>query len=161
MFVGLPGAGKSSYRKRIIERHKNQNICILSTDDYIENLAKEQGKTYSEVFKEGTKESHKIMNEMLIRATKNKDIIIWDQTNLAANTRRKKLRRIPDSYEKICVFFDTPIETIREVNEDRKSFGRNLPEGILNNMIAIYEPPCEEKETYFSSFISIKRVDSK
>lgn len=138
MLIGLPGSGKSSFRKEI-----SADAAVISTDDVLENLAKFEGKTYNEVFKENIAYAERVMAEA-ININKDKDIVIWDQTNLTSATRKSKLAKFPD-HKKIAVYFDIDHAVIDRRNEEREKFGRSIPWGILSSMKKSIEMPTEEE----------------
>lgn len=134
MLVGLPGSGKSKFSQ-------NFRGYRLSTDDYVEFIAAINGKNYNEVFHESIKEAQEKMQNRMYDALHHKNNIVWDQTNLTKKTRANKLKEIPDAYEKICMFFDTPFQTILERNEKRRLTGRNIPDKVLFQMKDSLEVP--------------------
>lgn len=136
MLSGLPGSGKSTHVANM--RMDLVSTIILSTDYYVERYAKEEGKTYNEVFKEYIGEAHRMMNHALQFALDNRKDIIWDQTNLTRKIRMQKLNRIPDTYNKKCIFFDITIDQALERNNRP---GKIIPEDVLWNMNATVEAP--------------------
>ena len=140
VLVGVPGSGKSTW----IENQKwAKDIPIVSTDRFVEHYAKEQGKTYSEVFEEYMPIAVKLMaNQALICQANNKDII-WDQTSTTVATRAKKIRMLPNYY-KIAVVFKTPEE--QELKRRLGSRpGKNIPWEVVQDMAMKLEqePPTE------------------
>lgn len=128
MLVGLPGSGKSTFSKHF-------DGYRLSSDDYIEWSAQSTFQTYNEVFESTIEEAQKWMKNRMYDALHHESNIIWDQTNLTKKTRESKLINIPAlEYERICMFFDTPFETILKRNEERKLTGRNIPDTVLLQM---------------------------
>lgn len=159
MLMGLPGSGKSTGRKDAmfnIEFMENgRDTVILSTDDYVENLAEETGRTYQEAFVEGTKESHKVMHEKREDAIKNRKNVIWDQTNLTVKTRAKKINQFPKEYYKVIIWYNTDITKILATNEARHATGRSLPNSVLKDMIENLEAPTKNEN--FDQVVEIKR----
>lgn len=141
MLVGLPGSGKSTFGKMI----QGEGIR-LSTDDIIELHATLQGKTYNEVFQDAIAEAKKLLEVHLEWALReNEPLVIWDQTNLTVKTREAKLQKIPEHYEKICLFFDTPFQSVLQRNEERRLTGRSVPIRILFQMKDHLEIPTKEE----------------
>ena len=152
MLVGLPGSGKSTFGKII----QGEGIR-LSTDDIIELHATIEGKTYNEVFQDSITTAKKLLEVHLEWALReNEPLIIWDQTNLTVKTRKAKLQKIPEHYEKICLFFDTDFKKILERNEDRRLTGRNVSNRILFQMKDSLQVPT--KEEGFDKVYTIKEV---
>jgi uridine kinase len=50
MLMGLPGSGKTTFRKQLIERFPDMNFSSLSTDDFLDVRAEKLGITYDEAF---------------------------------------------------------------------------------------------------------------
>lgn len=137
MLVGVPGSGKSTWIK-----NNDHDAIVLSTDNYIERAAEKHGKTYSEVFKDTIGQATDQMEKDLIQAVRNERDIIWDQTNLTAQSRKNKLGRIPRSYKKVAVFFSVP-QNLRDRLASRP--GKTIPEPVIISMINQLQPPTKEE----------------
>lgn len=144
MLVGLPGSGKSTYTNDVWMAYRPDimDTVILSTDYYIDRYAKEQNRTYNDVFNEYVKEAHSLMYEALDFAISNNKNIVWDQTNLNVKTRKNKLNKIPSHYERRAVYFPIPLETALERNTRD---GKIIPEYVLKSMSETIEPPTVEE----------------
>jgi predicted kinase len=134
--IGVPGAGKSTWIK-------NQpwavDMPVVSTDNFVEKYALEQGKTYNEVFKEYMPIAVRLMaNQALICQANNLDLI-WDQTSTSVASRRKKFNTLP-AYEHIAVVFPIPEadELQRRLNSRP---GKNIPDEVMQSMIKNFEMP--------------------
>lgn len=139
MLVGLPACGKTSLRDLI------KADVILSTDNFIEGRAEQQGKTYNELFQSQIDNAKKWLEMGLKFGIETSKDIVWDQTNLTAKTRKTKLAKIPDYYEKVCIFIDTDFETVLSRNQERRALGRNIPTRVLFQMKDSLEIPTEEE----------------
>ena len=149
MLIGLPGSGKSSWIKEQHDRHSTfYKFTILSTDNHIEEHAKERGITYNEAFKSYIGIAETTMGFDLNYAIQNRNNIIWDQTNLTEKVRKKKLAKIPRYYTKEAIVFLTQYDIIKKVNEDRKTFGRALPDHILESMVKNFDISTIESEGF-------------
>lgn len=140
VMVAIPGSGKSTF----VNREKTPETFIFSTDDYIESRAKEQGKTYSDIFKDTIAQAEMYMSAGLQSAlSKGKDVIV-DRTNLTEKGRRRILSGVPKDYEKIAILI-VPPETIRDWAELNLRLGnrpgKHIPEHIMKSMIASYKEP--------------------
>jgi predicted kinase len=127
MLVGLPGTGKSTWvAKKIRELHKDKRkVVVISSDAYIEAVAKKRGKTYDDVFDELIDTAQKITVWMAKRAVKQGWDVIWDQTNLSAKSRAKKLAMF-DDYQKVAYVFTVASEAehlARLWNREGKTIG--------------------------------------
>jgi tRNA uridine 5-carbamoylmethylation protein Kti12 len=144
MLVGVPGSGKTTFVKSMIEDEMFPvgRAIVVSTDDFIENHAKQEGKTYNEVFDEAIGPAGKHLDSLVKYAIENNLSVIWDQTNLNRSTRAKKLARFPKNYETMAIYFPAP-EDLEERLASRP--GKTIPENVLNNMIKNCDPPrCDE-----------------
>lgn len=147
--IGVPGAGKSTWIKDQIWA---LGLTIVSTDAFVEDYAREQGKTYSEVFEEYMPTAVNLMAEQVVRAREHGHTIIWDQTSTTVKSRARKFNMLPD-YEHIAVVFRTPEHTElmrRLMNRP----GKEIPDHVIASMIASWEEPTEEegfKEIWIAS----------
>jgi len=139
MLCGIPTSGKSTYVDKLLAMDYWKNSVVLSTDYFIEFYAKKQGKTYNEVFDEYIKEATQMMEMNINYAIDNGKDIIWDQTNLTAGSRRKKLRRLPAQYHRGVIYFEVSLEEALERNNHRE--GKFIPESILKRMYHQFEIP--------------------
>lgn len=142
VLVGVPGSGKSTWVKN---QAWAADIPVVSTDSYVEQHARDTGKTYSEVFEEYMPIAVQLMaNQVLICKANNKDVI-WDQTSTTVATRAKKFRMLPDYY-KIAVVFKTPPTAELERRLASRP-GKNIPWDVVSKMAAQLEaePPTKEE----------------
>jgi len=139
MLVGIPTSCKSTYVDKLLAMDYWENSVVLSTDYFIEFYAKKQNKTYNEVFDEYIKEATQMMEMNINYAIDNGKDIIWDQTNLTAGSRRKKLRRLPAQYHRGVIYFEVSLEEALERNNHRE--GKFIPESILKRMYHQFEIP--------------------
>lgn len=129
VMVGVPASGKSTW----IENQKwAKDIPIVSTDKFVEDYAKLQGKTYSEVFEEYMPIAVKLMANQVLICQANKKDLIWDQTSTTIATRAKKLRMLPE-YRKIAVVFKTP-ETAELQKRLASRPGKTIPWDVVSKM---------------------------
>jgi predicted kinase len=151
ILVGVPGSGKSTWiSKAPVDWN---NTVVASTDNYVEQEAKKQGKTYSEVFTDVMPAAVNHMAATVVNAVKNKQDIIWDQTSTSRHTRAKKIRMLPYDYEIIAVVFPTPDE--QELS--RRLAGRPgkiIPPDVMKSMIDKWEEPTEDEG--FDKIIHVK-----
>lgn len=139
MLTGMPGCGKSTYRKPFA-------MDFVSSDHFIEEFAQATGKTYGEVFSDYAKEAEQLMyahlKDLLSNGVRQ---IVWDQTNLNAKTRKKKLQQFNEmggkDYRKISLFFEPDLLLTMQRNEERRERGRSIPVHVLESMYASIEVP--------------------
>jgi len=144
MMCGIPCAGKSSYIRRGTENTDVfDEYVILSTDDYIEEYAKANGKTYNEVFDDVIGEATTRMYQDLELAIQRGKSIIWDQTNVSKKSRMKKLKKIPDTYTKTAVVLPITLEEAIIRNSQRAN--KFIARSVLSRMYHQFEIPTEDE----------------
>ena len=140
VLVGVPGSGKSTWIKNQIWA---LGLTIVSTDAFVEDHARKQGKTYSEVFDEYMPTAVKLMADQVVWARDHGHDIIWDQTSTTIASRARKFRMLPEYYA-IAVVFPTPNrdELTRRLNSRP---GKTIPDFVIQNMIDGWEEPTHEE----------------
>jgi len=138
--VGVPGSGKSTW---IAQQDWARDCVIVSTDDLVEQEARRQGRTYSEVFVDYMPTAVKLMADKVIHAREAGKDIIWDQTSTTLASRTRKFNMLPD-YEHIAVVFKTP-EHKELVRRLLSRPGKEIPEHVIASMIASFEIPKEQE----------------
>ena len=138
--VGVPCAGKSTWIKDQIWA---LGLPVVSTDSFVEDYARAQGKTYSEVFTDYMPIAVKLMaNQALICQANGLDVI-WDQTSTTAVSRARKFNTLP-GYDHIAVVFRIPtIAVLKERLASRP--GKEVPWEVVQGMIDNWEEPSEEE----------------
>jgi gluconate kinase len=115
----------------------------VSTDHYVEEYAKEQGKTYSEVFTEYMPRAIDLMADEIVEAREAARDIIWDQTSTTVKSRARKFNMLPDYYH-IAVVFRTP-EHKELMRRLMSRPGKEIPDHVVASMIASWEDPTEQE----------------
>ena len=134
--IGVPGSGKSTWVKNQIWA---LGLSVVSTDNFVEAYANQQGRTYSEVFEDYMPTAIDLMIQQVAFAQQHGHTVIWDQTSTTAASRRKKFRMLPD-YQHIAVVFKTPDpEELSRRLASRP--GKIIPEEIVQDMIDRFEMP--------------------
>lgn len=151
ILVGVPGSGKSTWISQAPVDWNN--TIVASTDNYVEQEAKRQGKSYTEVFNDVMPDAVKHMAQTVIDAVRNNQDIIWDQTSTTRHTRAKKLRMLPSNYETIAVVFHTPDKEELNKRLDNRP-GKKIPIDVISNMIQQWEEP--NRSEGFSDILYIK-----
>ena len=134
--IGVPGSGKSTWVKNQIWA---LGLSMVSTDNFVEAYAEQQGRTYTEVFEDYMPTAIDLMIQQVAFAQQHGHTVIWDQTSTTAASRRKKFRMLPD-YQHIAVVFKTPDpeELFRRLASRP---GKIIPEEIVQDMIDRFEMP--------------------
>jgi predicted kinase len=147
--IGVPGAGKSKWIK-------NQDwalgLTVVSTDMWVEIYAKEQGKTYSEVFTDYMPTAVDLMAKQVVFAREHGHTIIWDQTSTTIASRTRKFNMLPD-YDHIAVVFKTP-EHKELMRRLMSRPGKEIPDHVIYSMIGTWEEPTLEegfKEIWYAN----------
>ena len=141
--VGVPGSGKSTWHS---DQEWLQTAAYISTDRYVEEFAKNAGKTYSEVFKEVMPECVKYMTGDVVNAREASQDIVWDQTSTTLASRARKFAMLPD-YEHIAVVFATPEpEELARRLASRYDSGKIIPDQVVQDMINNWEEPTLEED---------------
>ena len=138
--VGVPGSGKSTW---IRNQDWALGLTVVSTDAFVEDYARAQGKIYSEVFEEYMPTAVDLMAKQVVFAREHGHTIIWDQTSTTVASRAKKFRMLSD-YEHIAVVFRTP-EHKELVRRLMSRPGKEIPDHVVASMIARWEDPTEEE----------------
>lgn len=147
VMVGLPGIGKSTRVRDLSE--KNPDLFVYSTDQYIETIADQIGKTYSEVFADTIGQATVVMENLLAAAMQERRDIVWDQTNLTRKKRLSIVQRLQAAgYDVQCEYFRLP-ENNREqqIWQQRLNSrpGKHIPQLIINRMMLSYEQPDRDE----------------
>lgn len=140
ILVGIPASGKTTWIKNQIWA---LGLTTVSTDDFVEDHAKEVGKTYSEVFDDYMPTAVELMLMALENAIANDLDLVWDQTSTSIKSRATKIRMLHDYY-KIAVVFDVP-----ELDELQRRLasrpGKVVPWNVVERMIAGWQEPTLEE----------------
>jgi len=140
VLVGVPASGKTTYRNRV----NAANFVVLSSDDIVEELCANAGKTYTEGFTRFVGEATRIFNNKLQEALKNGDCILVDRTNLTKQSRKRIMSQVPDDYYKEAIVFPIP-ETAVWMKRLASRPDKEIPFYVLQNMVASYETPTQDE----------------
>lgn len=142
VLVGVPASGKSTWTKNQVWA---KNCVVVSTDEFVEDYAKECGQTYSEVFEDYMPTAVKLMADKVVRAREAGKDIIWDQTSTTVASRERKFKMLPDYY-KIAVVFKTPPAAELEKRLASRP-GKTIPWEVVSSMASQLEaePPTEDE----------------
>jgi predicted kinase len=143
MLVGIPCSGKSTYVNKLKKIPYWENAVVLSTDNYIEKVAKEHNTTYSEIFEDCISEATRQLELAFIEAKDKGKNLIWDQTNLSIKARKKKLAKLPSLYARGVIYFEISLEEALRRNENRE--GKYIPKSVLKRMYHQFEVPTLEE----------------
>jgi predicted kinase len=156
VMVGLPALGKSTF----IEKIRDSETWIYSTDMFIDAVAEDNGITYSEAFASNIQAATEFNEQKLETMIKLGKDIVFDQTNLGLKKRRKIINRMKAAgYQVNCICLLHP-----EAGhlDDLKAWkyrlnnrpGKVIPNHVLANMMETFVVPTLDegfdKITYYS-----------
>ena len=138
--VGVPASGKTTWTKK---QTWALGLTVVSTDPFVEEYARSEGKTYSDVFEEAMPMAIDQMLQQVERARELGHCLIWDQTSTTVRSRSKKFQMLPD-YEHIAVVFETPnrAELSRRLGSRP---GKTIPQEVMETMIENFQYPTFEE----------------
>lgn len=136
MMIGLPGSGKSTYAKKLLELNKNWKY--VSRDEIRYNYVADQ-KHYWDHEYEVYQEFSKQIDMHLI----NGDVVIADATHLNKKSRDKLFRNLTSqNFEKIAIIMNTSFEVCFNRNSKRTGIVR-VPDQVMYRMKNNYKPPTK------------------
>lgn len=167
VLVGLPGSGKTTLREGLInqaidlclggpENNLTNAVAQVSSDDYIEDKAKELGKDYNEIFKEYVNAAGTYATNSFNMAVSNRQNIIVDRTNVNAKSRRKFLSQLPKTYTKIAIVLAPEENTL--IHRLKNRTDKHISFEVVADMIDRFEPPYFAEG--FESIITIQENDT-
>ena len=138
--IGVPGAGKSTW---ITKQEWAKDCVVVSTDEFVEAYAKQQGKTYNEVFDAYMNLAVQLMADKVVKAREEGKDIIWDQTSMSIKSRKRKFNMLRD-YEHIAVVFKTPEPDELKRRLDSRP-GKNIPDHVMKSMMDNFDMPTTDE----------------
>ena len=138
--IGVPGAGKSTW---ITKQEWAKDCVVVSTDEFVEAYAKQQGKTYNEVFDAYMSLAVQLMADKVVKARQEGKDIIWDQTSMSIKSRKRKFNMLRD-YEHIAVVFKTPEPDELKRRLDSRP-GKNIPDHVMKSMMDNFDMPTTDE----------------
>jgi tRNA uridine 5-carbamoylmethylation protein Kti12 len=142
ILCGLPGSGKSTWRERFVaEFDSNEKPYTVSTDDVVEEWAKQLNQTYAETWLQMREQLEPMLMAQMCEAMKH-DKVVVDSTNLTAAKRNRIIDILgPDCKYFVVDFTGVGMPTILQRNKERAARGRSLPLEVLHSMDTIMEQP--------------------
>ncbi len=128
MLVGIPGSGKSTYAKELV----NEFTKHISSDAIRKELYGDENcqDDHSRVFN--------IMHERTLYALRNGYDVVYDATSITRKSRLSILKQLPAYVEKKCVVIWATIEECIERDFKRE---RTVGVGVINKMLQRFEAP--------------------
>lgn len=147
ILVGLPGSGKSTLSRQLRDMHsEDRTLVYVSSDQYIEQWAEEEGKTYGEVFSKYADKANNACLKAFHEAIRAHHDVLIDRTNMDRSSRRKWLGKLKEAGY-LLVAFDVHCEPddLARRNEARKEQGRAIPEHVMEGFKKRYEAPSKDE----------------
>jgi predicted kinase len=144
ILIGAPATGKSTWAQAFAAN--NPGTTIISSDDFIEQAAAENGKTYSEVFdaniKAATEKAEKKLVDNIMAGT---TMIIVDRTNMSRKSRAPYLQKLQfHGYRVYAGVFPVP-EDKEHARRLTERVGKDIPADVITKMVESYEEPTKEE----------------
>jgi predicted kinase len=140
VLVGVPGSGKSTW---VAHQEWADQCAYISTDIHVERYARNEGKTYNQVFDEFMPKAVELMADDVVQAREEGKDIIWDQTSCTMVSRRRKFNMLPDYYAIAVVFKTPPAGDLMKRLASRP--GKGIPWNVVSSMINNFEMPTEDE----------------
>ena len=164
ILAGLPGMGKTCLRNRIVEENPDIGYVVASSDDYIERLAAETGRTYDELWPDHIKPASRACSQAMHEAVESGRSVIVDQMHGGEKARRSRVERARSAkYGARCIAFRLPDrerEPDGEINHAvwrrrlAERTDKTLPEEKIQQMVEDYTMP-----TLDEGFDTVAEVD--
>jgi len=143
MLVGLPACGKTTWARQHAEKNPDARYMVLSTDHILEQM-KVSGLTrsnYNARWEQLMPEASEVLNKFIEVASKRRRNYLWDQTNVYASARRRKLAPFRGFLKRAVVMVLTsPI--LEQRTRAREAFeGKIVPEEAVQQMRSNFMPP--------------------
>jgi predicted kinase len=146
---GLPASGKS-FRVNGMQQME-QGLFVFSTDNILQRIAEQLGKTYNDVFLDHISSATAEAEIDLAEAIKNKQNVIWDQTNLGVRKRKKIIdRMVQAGYTVECACFLPPepgkFDDLKLWKQRLNSRpGKSIPDSVISNMYENFVCPSVQE----------------
>lgn len=154
ILIGPPGIGKSTWVK-----NNWPEIPILSSDFFTEEVAKENGITYDDMFfdtyKHLAKERNRRYNKRITELQQMNCNFAVDRTNLTVKGRKKLMRQFPKHNVIAVVFeFDDIANVYNNCLKRSEQITKTVSENVFNRFVNSYTPPTIDEG--FSKILTVK-----
>jgi predicted kinase len=149
IMVGIPGSGKTTYAKKLLELHPDWKY--VSRDEVRYEYVTDQAHYFdheSEVYKE-------FCNRLSMHLI-NGDTVIADATHMTSKSRFKLIKNLSIKPDKIiCVVMTTNFECCMARNAQRQGIIR-VPDDSMYRMKNTYKKPNSRVEEYIDQIVWVK-----
>ena len=140
ILVGLPAAGKSTYKNNM-----EVDFVTVCRDDILEEVT--EGSSYNDKFnKQDSQKINSILDKTFQNAAKEGKNIVVDMTNMSKKARRKWLKHHwikKNEYKTEIIVFATGFDLVTERNKTRK--GKEIGYGVCKKMAKAFSYPMEDE----------------
>jgi predicted kinase len=148
LMVGIPASGKTTMRNKFFPGAR-----VISPDNFI-GYTKQDPWTPQKA-----KIAWKKADEILLKAFKENDVLIFDATFVSPKRRKKYIRLAKrNDFEVIAIYCPVPVDTAIERNASREEF-RQVPKFVINRMFFDLVPPSMEEG--FDKVLTFDSVSNK
>jgi predicted kinase len=143
VLVGLPGSGKTTWRKEYLA--SNPDTVVISQDDLLDAYAVANALTYTEAFQQADlKKIEKQVYALFDEAVAQGQDILLDRTNMTAKGRASFLKRLTEGYEKVAVVFEIDEATLAyRLLKRANAEGKFIPDFVIRNFQETFVAPTE------------------
>lgn len=152
MLVGLPGSGKSTFRKELVELLGDTQVVQVSSDDIVHRHAAETASAYSTAFYHHGDAAVKQATQAMHDAFKRRDCVIVDQVNPTIKARARKMASCAKEYTRVGVWLSTPDDVVRERLARRGIYGASVD--VYEKMATSFEAPSANEFDYLFAVTS-------
>jgi len=148
ILIGPPAVGKTSLLKTYATFEINEMVSV-SVDEFIEDVAKREGKTYGEVWADNVKECSRLFNEKLDENIKAKNNLAIDRTNMTRKGRVKLVGRLRRGGYNNIIFIDMSADKeilVQRLKERGMETGKTIPPKVLDDMLRNYKDPLDKND---------------
>lgn len=143
IMVGIPGSGKTTYAKKLVE--SMEASVLISSDDIRAELGDVNDMSKN-------KEVFAIMNQRVKDKLNNGYFVCYDATSLTKEVRKNLIDEMKLHCQSfVAVFINTPLEIALERNKSRD---RVVPEDVIKDMFKKLQPPVIDE-----GFVSCRYLD--
>ena len=148
IMVGLPGSGKSTYAKKLLEL--NEGWEYVSRDEVRYEYVTDQAHYFDHEFEVYKEFCNRIDKHLL-----NEKTVIADATHLTVGSRQKLLKHLAVVPDEVCVvIMQTPFQVCFERNAAREGIIR-VPDKTMYTMKNNYRVPNPRVETYINRVVYV------
>ena len=148
MMVGIPGSGKSTYAKKLIER--NPSWKYVSRDEVRYEYVTDKEHYFDHEFDVYKEFCNRVSMHLI-----NGDTVIADATHLSKGSRYKLINNLDIKPDKvIAVVVMTNFEECKRRNSEREGI-RCVPDKSMNSMIHGFKKPNARFEDYIDEIVYV------